>query len=210
MEKIAVNTIDDLDGILRNNTCWANGKNYKIDDLHSTGANSRWLYENIWGIYLTDASHAWMALWMAVTDRIKIKKRDITYVRPRSDSIGRIAVFAEGREGLFVDEAYLYFFRPRQCREIDLRKIQDNKLQKLLELGFVEKEIRKNGRLQKNYFPPDSKPCIVRVDSWQIALVNCQKIRPDIELVVKNNLILELSSRVSFSEGPSTENYIID
>lgn len=62
MESVQPKTIEDLSKILERNNLYANGKNIPIEFLYETVARSRWDRENIWGIYLTQPSYAWMGL----------------------------------------------------------------------------------------------------------------------------------------------------
>lgn len=111
MRKESVGTVQELGDILSRNTSFANGKNRPLDHLHATGACSRFVHENIYGIYFTNEDHAWMALWIAVTDRTKVRKRNITYVRPNeNDAIGGVAVYSPDTSlDVFCDDgAFIY------------------------------------------------------------------------------------------------------
>ncbi|MBI2637652.1 MAG: hypothetical protein HYW88_02010, partial [Candidatus Sungbacteria bacterium] len=79
MEKRTLDSVVALNELLHHNNYFANGKNFPVTHLYETSANSRWPYENIWGIYLTKPHYAWMALWMSITSRTRLKKRQVKY-----------------------------------------------------------------------------------------------------------------------------------
>ena len=81
-----INSIEDLQELLKNNCYWANGKSFPVNHLHATGAQSRWEYENVYGIYLTQPHFAWMAMWMGSTNRETVQKRNLTYIIPKTEN----------------------------------------------------------------------------------------------------------------------------
>ncbi len=219
MNHISPASVSELNELLRNNLYWANGKNIKLDHLHATGAKSRWEYENIWGIYLTNPESAWMGLWMSVTDRTKIPKRNISYVCPQNDLddfIGQVRIFIpEGddiRTAFCESESYLYLVDPHHYDHyptIDLMEIPlERKVDSLVEQGFYQKEVERKGEKQTNLFYSGGST-IVKVDSWQIALVNIPRMIPDIEVSISSEIIWELYlTRVSRASGESLEEYV--
>ncbi len=215
MKSIALETAQELNDTLRANTGWANGKNFPVDHLHATVAESRWEYENIHGIYLTNEQHAWMGLWMGVCNRNVLRKRHISYMRPKSsvDAIGRIGLFTNTTpEDSVCDAAYLYLFEPSKFRDreiVDIRGVpKPNKVETLLANGFVRKDITKRGRQQPGLVDATGVERVVLVDEWQIALTNFPDIVPDTELVIRRTAIAELAGRISIMSSEVGENYI--
>lgn len=222
MKKYTIQTIIELNDFLKKNKLWANGKNFSLDQIYATGSNSRWAYENIFGIYFAKPDYAWMALWMAIIDHDKIKKRNITYIHPEilsKDYIGKAMIYipelnVEIKYAFCANGAYLYLIDPAKFetyRKIDITNIRcHDKIDFLLKNGFSQKEIEKKGKLQINYFPDSIEKRIIEIDSWQLALVNIDQIIPDIELFIKQEAINELSDGYTMrSESISDERYII-
>lgn len=217
----SVRTESELNDFLGNNKYWANGKNFRVDHLHATGAISRWEYENIYGIYLTHPEYAWMAVWMAIVDRNKFRKRNITYFKPSGsgDLIGSISIFLENGKTLpdpiYSDKgAFIYFEDPAKHDALDLIDISNvDKTSKLLELskyGFVQKTINRRGSIQQNYFLPSGHQALVNIDDWQIALVGVNRLVPCLELQIPKPLLNEIiSKRVSQAPQLSSEDYIM-
>ncbi|TAL49830.1 hypothetical protein EPN81_04515 [Patescibacteria group bacterium] len=115
MKRKVISREQDLQDLLARNQAYANGKNSPVAHLYATVATSRFDIENIFGIYLTRPAYAWMALWMAVTNREVLRKRHLTYYAPRDgDSIGSIAVGGTDVSlgDLLCDQAFLYLFEP--------------------------------------------------------------------------------------------------
>jgi len=211
----AIASLDELQDLLRQNTCWANGKNFSIDHLHATGANSRWSYENIFGIYMANPGYAWMAAWMAATDRTKIRKRSITYHRPViDDHLGRISVCSSEENVLRDHDAFLYLVDPTKyssLRQIDVSLLYGvEKIDALLHEGFMERVWVKRETRQMNYFAKFTNPAVVLVDAWQLALVNVDIILPDREIVIPHTVIAEMQQRIGRFSHESSENYIRD
>lgn len=216
-----IETISCLDALLCDNRFFANGKNRPLDHLYATGASSRWSYENIYGIYLTNPDHAWMALWMAVTDRTRAKKRNLTYIRPdpaRGDHIGKLAVYDPSSVSLdvFCDSgAYLYLVDPARfsaARHIDMRSVPTaEKEARIQDEGFVLCDWERRGEARRNYFPTTEEPMQIDVDSWQVALVNVGMIVPDIRVFIAPALVEKLkNTKVSLATSLSPEKYIVD
>ncbi len=210
MESIKVSTTSELNKFFNNNRFYVNGKNIKVDHLHETTANSRWEYENLWGIYLTNTDHAWMGLWMAATSRGKVRKRQIRYISPKEDDfIGRIEIYNPDHlklEDALCDEAYLYLFDLSKYEGIETLDLARNF--NLLKDSFRKDEIEKRGVIQNYFLPNFEHRAVVIVDDWQIALINFKKIVPDIELILTKDLIKELSQKVTFTDIEIGQNYI--
>jgi hypothetical protein len=205
-----------MDDLLKSNRFFANGKNISLDHLHATGAQSRWNYENIFGIYVANPAYAWMAAWMAVTDRSKVRKRDIIYHRPSTfDSIGSIEIYDPLGKGdvLCDDGAYLYLIDPEQtarCTSMDISALPAcARTPHLLKNGFVEKEIIKKGAPQMNYVATFPDAALIAVDCWQLALVNIPKIIPDAEYHITTDVIKALQTRIKLAPQESKEEYIL-
>ncbi|OGZ65760.1 MAG: hypothetical protein A2822_04435 [Candidatus Staskawiczbacteria bacterium RIFCSPHIGHO2_01_FULL_41_41] len=219
MIKQGINSIEGLNGFLKNNRYWANGKSFPVDHLHATGAQSRWEYENVYGIYLTQPHFAWMAMWMGSTDRERVQKRNLTYVRPENgDWIGAIRIYSldSGVKELYSKNGcFLYLFDPENYKEaqtIDLQKLSaQEKISYLLNNNFSRKEITRKGKSQSNIVSESLERTIIEIDSWQMTLVNVDVIRPDIEVHVESEVLKNLyGQRVLPANEISTENYIID
>jgi hypothetical protein len=203
MESIRVEDLDFLEDILEQGY-WANGKNIQVDHLHQTGANSRFPKENIYGIYLADEQHAWMAFWMAVTDRELVRKRSLRYIA--SGGVGHLEVDSDA-PGILRSQAYLYLFDPPQeLARIDIRGIP-NPDEAMRESGFEMREVIRHGVGQQNYFSPS--PSIVHVDNWQLAITGIPEIYPDAELVLTRSLIEQVRDRVQRTADEIGENYLM-
>lgn len=222
MKEQTVQTEIELNDFLKDNHFWANGKSFRVDHLHATGAQSRWDYENIYGIYLTNPEHAWMAVYMALIDRNKFRKRAITYFRPQEESqdyLGRIAIFQESDDQITSDQvvspegAFIYLEDPLKHDELDCIDVsevaKDAKLTELVKQGFGLKTFRRRGILQQNYFLSNNRQALVNIDEWQVALTGVENIFPSVELHIPPSLALELADRrISQAAGLSPENYI--
>ena len=219
MEKRVLDSIDSLNTLLKTNTFPANGKNFQVDRLYATSAVSRWLYENIWGIYLAKPQFAWMALWMAVTSRARLKKRQIKYFFPdtaNGDYIGRVEIFNPDNlelKDIVCEKAYLYLFEPKNfqnLRKIDvsLEKNGNKKAKILLGYGFKQKTVFKRGKNYNAYVYSANEKILVDIDDWQVAIVNIEEIEPSIEFTLSSNLIKELAGRIQWLKEEVGENYI--
>lgn len=215
MRSLSIETVESLNQAFRENPGWANGKNFPVDHLHATVAESRWEYENIHGIYLTNEPHAWMALWMAVTNRNILRKRHIGYMRPTEadDSLGRIKLFTQTPAvDNLCQSAYVYIFNPStfQDREtVDVSAVpKEDKVPLLLENGFERQEVERRGKLYDGLVDITGKSRVIHVDEWQIALTNSPDIIPDTELAVRQNAIKQLAGRIAVSHIEIGEDYI--
>jgi hypothetical protein len=216
MQRLFVSTISELNSILKKNTLWANGKNIKIDHLHRTIALSRWKYENIYGIYVTKPDYAWMAVWMAITDRNKLKKRQLCYHYPSlkdNDYIGSIEIQSEKDvRDLVRHEAYVYLFSPyahKDVRSINCSPIkQAEKIGHLKAHGFLEQSIIHKD-ISKTTYVRDNEPAVIYVDDWQIALTGIEHIIPTTELIIPEKVIEELAKRIVITSREIGEEYIV-
>jgi|GEM_PF-6212345 len=211
-----ISSLDQLNDFLKNNSLLANGKNFKVDHLHSTGAKSRFEYENLFGIYLTNTEYAWMALWMGITNRERIKKRNITYIKPdkSKDYIGNVAIYYDrlSKDDVFCKNgAYLYLFDENNLMapKIDLRHLpKKDKLDFLRICGFYLKEIKRGEQKQMNYFPDNENKTILLMDCWQLALVNYNKIIPDVEIFIEPKVVDKLKNNTLISQNETLDDYI--
>lgn len=219
VEKIFVDSIKECNALLKDNSFWANGKNFHVEHLYPTAASSRWPSENLWGIYLAKPRFAWMALWMAITDRKKIKKRQIKYFPPKifgDDCAGKIAVFNPENIGLndiLCRNARLYLFNPAPFNELPkiyLSKTddEDTKMDTLTGCGFVYRMVVCRGKIYQAYIKEGKEKMIVDVDRWQIALLNAGDLMPDKEVILGENLIKELGKRIRWLKAPVDRNYL--
>lgn len=215
MRTVSIETCAELNDNLLGNTFWANGKNFSVDHLHATISESRWEYENIHGIYLTNENYAWMALWMAVSNRGALRKRHISYIKSSqsSDAVGSIELFTELQpEEALCNEAYLYLVDPEGFDDADIVDIREvpkaNKVERLLDQGFERRLVERKGILKQGVVDLSEKERIVLVDEWQVALTNITEIVPDTELAIRRTAIAELAGRVSLTNSEVGEDYI--
>lgn len=215
MKTISIETAAELNGALIDNKYWANGKNFSVDHLHSTISKSRWEYENIHGIYLTNENYAWMGLWMAVSNRNALRKRHISYIKPDlpTDALGSIELFTDLEpQAALCEEAYLYLVDPIELHDaevVDIRAVaKPNKVESLLGHGFERQEVMRKGGLQAGVVDVTEKKRVVLVDEWQVALTNTPDIIPDTELAIRRSAIAELVGRVSVTSLEVGEDYI--
>jgi hypothetical protein len=217
-EKIVLNSIEECNGLLKKNSMFANGKNIRVTSLYETSAKSRWDYENLWGIYLAKPEFAWMALWIAITSRTSLRKRQIKYIPPQTekgDYIGKISIYNPENielEKIFSREAYIYLFNNKQFLNFSLFDISDaNKEEKGPEIfrnGFVRDTVIRRGREYKTIVKHQAVPTLVDIDEWQVAVIGIPEIVPDIEVVITAELIKELESRITWSPAEVGEEYI--
>ncbi|MBI5732883.1 hypothetical protein HY967_02920 [Candidatus Jorgensenbacteria bacterium] len=214
-----IDSLESLNEVLKRNLCFANGKNFKIEHLYATSANSRWPHENLWGIYLAKPWYTWMAVWMAITSRSLLKKRQIQYVSPKiaeGDHIGHITLYNPENlsiKEMLCNEAYLYLF------EIDWENIEilnishaitaEIKQRVLLKNGFEEKTIFKRKKEYHALVALTKEKLVVNVDEWQIALINIETIVPTTEVILGKEVIEALASRITWSKEEIGENYIV-
>lgn len=209
-----IRTIDGLQRLLSEKRYCANGKNYPVNHLYDTAAESRWPRENLWGIYLTNPEHAWMALWMAVTSRSGLKKRHLRYLRPTAgDSIGRIEIYNPARaalEDLLLSRAYLYLFDPSRFAGIgalDLSAAADSSAT-LEKSGFTLQTITKGAKVRRGYVHASPERKVVLIDAWQVALVNFGMLVPDLEVVLHREVIEDLRARIGFADTEISRDYL--
>lgn len=218
METRRVGSLLACNAELETNVLFANGKNFQTGHLYETAAKSRWPYENIWGIYLAKPRFAWMALWMAVTSREKIKKRQLKYFSPdfsAGDFLGRMGVFnPEGLplEDTLSQEAYLYFFdldfADFEGLDIRTKASAEEKKSALLDAGFEKRIVQKRGKDYSAYVSENK--LIVDIDEWQVAVVGAKKLVPKIEIIIERGAILELAKRICSLDEEVGENYIVN
>ncbi len=209
METTTVTNLDDINHILSQNSYHANGKNFKIDYLYQTVANSRWNYENIFGIYLAKPEYAWMAFWMAITSREMVRKRQIQYISPRGkDSVGNIVIYNPENlslDDMLCEKAYLYLFDiDTNIEVLDLTTCNS-----VLQAMFVWSKIERGDVIKTGYKPLFRNKTLVDIDRWQVALVNYEKYTPIKEIILSKKLIKELKHRIIFTQKEIGKNYII-
>jgi hypothetical protein len=202
---ITVHTEADLQRLLSLNRAYANGKNVRVTHLYATAAQSRFPAENIFGIYLTRPAYVWMAVWMAVTDRLRLQKRRLQYVTPKGDDhigtllIGGITQNTHPREWLRT-EAYLYLFGPVRLPQETLEFSDQEEpvlFAALARRGYRWQNIERKGSVRRALVPPPGDPqMIIGIDRWQVAVVNVPTLVPTIEIILTESVIDALAKRV--------------
>ncbi|HEU0050857.1 MAG TPA: hypothetical protein VFQ60_02250 [Patescibacteria group bacterium] len=220
MKQERLDRLDQLSVFLRENERYAaNGKNFSVDHLYATAAKSRFEYENLLGIYLTHPAYTWMAVWMAVTNRQILRKRQLEYYRPNhrlGDMIGKLGLFLHGQTKVpcdaLVSTAYIYLFDLDAVGPMlvtDLRLLPSKeKMQALQRLGFSWQLFYRRNRVIRALAPVDTERGYVLIDEWQLAVVNVPYLMPAIELVLTEPLIRELRERVLCIPHEPGEDYI--
>ncbi|PJA45055.1 hypothetical protein CO174_05215 [Candidatus Uhrbacteria bacterium CG_4_9_14_3_um_filter_50_9] len=219
MQHIQVESTRKLQVLLAKNTFFANGKNSPIDHLYATAATSRFEVENLFGIYLTKPDFAWMAIWMAVTDRTKLRKRQLSYHVPKEEDwigaleIGGLDSVNEIRP-LLGTSAHVYLFNPSELPTpaTDLTSFVSEQaaIAHLVQHGYTWKQIRRRGEERRALMPPeDGSRSLINIDAWQVALVGQERLVPTIDLVLTKSLIDELSSRVQIKKTVPGRNYLV-
>lgn len=208
MKTVTICSEKELHDLLRKNTAYANGKNNPVTHLYATAAQSRFVYENVYGIYLARPRFVWMAVWIAVTNRECMRKRHLRYRSPcHPDSIGSLVIGGVGEKcgarDLLCDKAYLYFFDRASLplSEVDLSQEpnEEQLLAKLAGQGYVWQMIERRGQTRRAFVPPKAEvPALVILDSWQVVAVNVPTLVPTCEAILTDSLIRELANRVSF------------
>ncbi|MFA5186175.1 MAG: hypothetical protein WC551_06825 [Patescibacteria group bacterium] len=217
MFKVA--SLDGLNGLLRGNLLYANGKNFRVDHLHATAAESRFEYENLFGIYLTEPAHAWMAVWMAAANREVLKKRQLEYYRPAADSkdrIGRLGVHLPDTDHLpgnvLVERAYVYFFDLAAMDELYFTEVNwcegKQRMTILQGYGFDPKSLELRGRNVTAWVPDHERPMAIKLDAWQVAVVNVPRLVPTVEAELQPSLMSELRERIFLLDHEPGENYL--
>lgn len=216
MNRVAVTSLEQLSQQLQEGEGWANGKNFPVDHLHATVAESRWPYENIHGIYVTNAAHTWMALWMAVCNREALRKRHLRYLAPQaSDVVGKLEIFSSTDvAACLVPRGYLYLFGSKQYLErgevVDISEVpKAEKVAALTDHGFRWRKIMRHNQLQRALVDTTPGPRTVLVDDWQVALTNVPQIIPDHEIVIEPLVVQALLGRVALSASEIGEDYIV-
>lgn len=220
MKILHLDSLGDLNVLLANNCIPANGKNMAVDQLYPTAASSRWPHENIWGVYLAKPTHAWMAVWMAVTSRQCLRKRQLGYIRPepkRGDHVGRVVVYNPQHEmipDLLAGEPHLYLFDPEPLSHLPRAQLvwPDPQLRgsTLQLLGFRWQEIHRRGRTYRALVHPHIRPMVVDLDEWQIAVAGEMVLIPTVDIVLSPKLVLELSQRIISSDREIGADYILN
>jgi hypothetical protein len=219
MNRKALNCIESCNTFLKSNTYFSNGKNFCVSQLCETSAKSRLPHENLLGIYLAKPRFTWMALWLAVTSRAHLKKRQVNYFRPDvagGDFVGRAGIFNPQKlpsEAVFCQKAYLYLIDPSATLELprlDISGIKSthDKETMLLRNGFRKETIVRPGENYVTYIPSFTEKLLVDIDEWQVAVVNIKGMIPDAEIVIEQNTIRQLSDRVSWLDSDMGVNYI--
>lgn len=217
MFKVA--SLDGLNCLLRGNLLYANGKNFRVDHLHATAAESRFAYENLLGIYLTDPKHAWMAVWMAVANREVLKKRQLEYCRPAADSkdrIGRLSIHLPGAdhlpENVLVEKAYVNFFDLTAMDGLYFTEVNwcagRQRLTILQGLDFDPKPLELRGRTVTAWAPDHERPMAIKLDAWQVVVVNVPRLIPTVEAELQPSLISELRERTFLINHEPGEDYL--
>ncbi len=208
----------ELNRELGRNKMWANGKNIRVDHLHTTCAESPRDYENIAGVYVTRPEYAWMGAWMAVTSRSNLQKRHLRYCPPLTDygdHLGKVQIYSPQEEidSLFCTEAYLYLFDPQRLwtdNKIDCSGLSAKyKTDFLQGRGFDPGIFERRGKQQPTFILPTGEQAVVTIDEWQVALVNFGRIIPDVELIIKAEAIAEMKARVERVGEPIGDKYLL-
>lgn len=215
---LQVVSLKELDCLLRWNLLYANGKNFRVDHLHPTAAESRFEHENLLGIYLTVPEFAWMAVWMAVANRAFCKKRQLNYFRPKAqigDYVGNLGIYMNGAgelpEEALVETGYVYLFDLKSTDLIDERVDWCEGKQKLTILqgqGFESREVVLHDRRVTAWVPEHKKRMLLKLDCWQAAVVNVPRLEPTVEVELLPPLIAELRKRISLIPHEPTQDYI--
>lgn len=211
-------SLTELNRELGRNTMWANGKNIRVDHLHTTCAESPRDFENIAGVYVTRSEYAWMGAWMAVTSRANLQKRHLRYCPPQAgsgDNLGKVQIYApdEQIDSLFCSEAYLYLFDQQRLwtdNKIDCSSLSaEHKTDFLQGRGFARGFFERKGKQQPTFTLPTGEQAVVTIDEWQVALVNFGRIIPDVELIIKAEAIAEMKARVELVAEPIGDGYLV-
>lgn len=207
----------DLQDLLTSNRAYANGKNSPVTHLYATVATSRFDIENIFGIYLTRPAFAWMALWMAVTDRTVLRKRQLAYRSPQGgDSIGSIVIggthVSQGQ--LLRSQAFLYLFEPDvlPTAEVDFFPgTNDEQVRtELLARGYTWKQIERRGESRRALvFPQEQRPSTIGLDAWQVVCVGVDQLVPTTQVTLTSPLIAALYDRVQTQRHLPDREYLI-
>ena len=214
---MVIHTPDELNALLAERRYCANGKNLPAEHLYETVAASRWPCENLLGVYLTNPDHAWMAVWMAVTKRDRLRKRQLRYLRPAvaaGEHIGRIEIYNPdhaAKAELFCERAFLYLFDPGRFADASVVDVsgERDKVAALERRGFRFQAVERRGWARNGYAPDSSLKQVVIVDAWQMAVVNYGSLVPDVRVTLAEDLISRLAERVTFCPDEIGEAYLI-
>jgi len=219
MKRVLIDSFESCQRLLEMNRCFANGKNIQVDLLYATSANSRWPYENIWGVYLAKPQFAWMALWMAVTSRSRLQKRQVRYFIPKTaegDYIGKIAIYNPqnlSRQEVVQEKAYLYLFDPVSFQGLPRLDISDQpksaKKTALIRSGFEQKIVKRREKTYSALVNSSGSSLLVDIDEWQVAIVGPEEVVPSIEVVLDRELTRQLVKRIQWSDEEIGEDYIV-
>ncbi len=218
MQTLEITSEAELQKFLEGNRAYANGKNDRVIHLYATAAQSRFEIENIYGIYLARPEYTWMAVWMAVTNRTKLRKRHLRYRAPRDvDRIGQLIIGGldetPAPRDLLSDRAFLYLFDPAilpACIvDITKKPTEKERLTLLLSRGYAWQDVERHGRMRRALVPPTSEtPTLLALDAWQVAIVQLPQLIPSIEVVLSGKVIHELSSRITFQKEMPGSDYL--
>ena len=216
----SIDSIDECNMFLKLNSAYANGKNLRVEHLYATGADkSPRAYESLWGIYLSKPQFAWMALWMAVLSRTKLKKRQIKYIRPdysRGDHIGCVQIFNPQElkpKEVLCEEAWLHLFNskllpPARIMDIEAAGDAGAKIESLIALGFTLQEVHKRNKIYQVYLAPTDERLLIHLDEWQTVLIGVETLSPNMIITLQPTLIYELRTRISFVATAISDDYL--
>ncbi len=216
MKNLTITSESELQELLRMNSAYANGKNVRVSHLYATAAQSRFAFENIFGIYLTRPMAAWMAVWIAITDREKLRKRHLRYHAPRgTDAIGSIAIGGSGFDDAkmcFRSEAFLYLFErtslPSNRKDLSKRG-EEGLMEDLFSRGYAWKAIERRGCTRRAFLPPEQEPpSLLELDEWQAVAVGVPTLVPNTEVLLTGALLDALTQRVTFEENIPGRDYL--
>lgn len=219
IDRKTLDCIESCNQLLKANTFFANGKNFRVGHLYNSCAASRLPHENLFGVYLAKPQFAWMALWLAVTSRAHLRKRQVNYFRPHYDCgdwVGRAGIFNPRKlpvAAVLCQQAYLYLFDPSNFRHfprLDLSGIisAKDKEASLAHNGFRKDTMVRDDESYATFIPLFTEGMIVDIDEWQVALISAPQVIPDAEFVISTNTIRQLSERVIWQETDWCGHYI--
>lgn len=215
MRRIRITSEGELRDVLRRNAAYANGKNGRVDHLYATAAVSRFEEENVFGVYLTVPAFAWMAVWIAATDRAKLRKRQLAYHAPRGDdTIGSISIGglepAVSSRSLLCNRAFVYLFDAASLPPEDRSGPSDQApVERLMGRGYAWKDLLRRNETRRALTPPPGEtPAIVPIDAWQSVVVGVDRIVPSVEIELTTDLIDALAPRVRFQPTLPGRDYL--
>jgi len=160
-----------------------------------------------------------MALWLAITSRAHLRKRQVNYIRPDltgGDCVGRAAIFNPQElpvEAVFCQKAYLYLFDPGTIMELprlDISGIEssEDKEAALVRNGFRKEAVLCSGERYATFTPSFTEGLLVDIDEWQVAVINVKEMIPDAEIVLQDSTIQQLGDRVTWLDTDIGVKYI--